>query len=248
MREIYEPAEGSLGALVLNYLRNRPDVLELSQQQIADLFPPTKFASVPGCLMTPMQHGLLARVRNGAGVLVYRRGHKLNGAAAASAEAPAASAAPPAPAPTPAPTAPGAALQGIRFGRELSAAAAESSTKPAGRPGPANGSPVQRLPAIDIAALQVRTDRPLPVPQAPKRQSRYDAIFDKLTEVGASTLLPRSYLGALKQAALKYSKRTRRRVMAYALPDDPEHCGVWRLPDPESQGATKPSNTTRSAA
>lgn len=126
-----------------------------------------------------------------------------------------------------------------------------ASKQPAPGPrGPRAGAPVVRLPEIDIDALQVRVDRPVPPPMAPKRQTRYDAIFDKLQQVGASTLLPRAYLGAVKQAAKKYTKRTGRNVMAYALPDDAEHCGVWRLPDPAAQNrsSTSPAATTTRSA
>lgn len=211
----YTPAPGSLAADVVAYLRRHGEVAELSQQQIADLFPPAKFASVPGCLLTPMQHQLLSRVRNAAGVLVYRRGPKFDGNPAGAA------AAPPALPGTPAPAS--------------NATAAAAAAK--------KGKPITRLPDIDLQQLPIIPNLPIPAPQSRRGQSRYDALFDRLTEPGNGTFMPRAYLGAVKQAATKYSKRTGRRVQAYATPEQPDKCVVLRLADKASTPATHQKGT-----
>jgi len=258
----YTPDPGSLAALVCAYLRDHPTVTELTIARMCSLWPSkAKTSNVNPCLATPLQHNLLTRARNSAGDLVYRRGRCFDGPVKPV---------PQPPQPTPFASAPPAAgLADLESKRtdllahiEQTRAARQVNEEPAASPapttaaapvpapapkrtGPAPKLPIQRLPELNVAELvtQIRSDLPVPTKFAARGQSRYDEIFDALRVPGQSLLLPREYLGAIKQAATKYSKRTGRKVNAFAIPDQPSKCGVWRLaPD------AKTTSPNRSAA
>jgi len=254
----YTPDPGSLADLVCAYLRDNPAVNELTIASMCSLWPfKAKTSNVNPCLATPMQHNLLTRARNAAGELVYRRGRCFDGPVKLVPQ-------PPQPAPF-AYNPPSADLASLaakrtdllahieqaRAARQVNEestptmAAAPVPAPAPKRTGPAPKVPIQRLPELNVAELvtQIRSDLPVPTKFAARGQSRYDEIFDALRVPGQSLLLPREYLGAIKQAATKYSKRTGRKVNAFAIPDQPSKCGVWRL-----AGDAKTTSPTRIAA
>lgn len=232
----YQPSPDSLAADVCTWLRNNPHCLEVTIQQIVQLFPhKAKTSNVNPCLATPVTHRLLDRVRNAKGELVYRRGRAFDGPVA-KVQPPAPVAAPrPEPAAPPAPAAPAASWIPLRppEGKLIPAPAPEPAARKAS---PLTGGAVKRLPELDVSNLQVHSSIPVPVTPPRPGQSRYDQVFNKLDAVGHCLFLPREYLAAIKQAAKKYSKRTGRHVMAYAIPEQPDKCGVWRLAPPPDKG------------
>lgn len=227
----YQPDPSSIAADVCTYLRQHPQCDELTIKQICNLFPAkAKTSNVNPCLATPVTHRVLDRARNGAGDLVYRRGRNFDGAKPTPAPAPA-----PAAAYNPWTPTPGA----------LGPAPSPAPDLPAARkPSPLTGGAVKRLPELDLSKLQVHSSIPVPITPPRQGHSRYDEVFNRLTAVGHSVFLPREYLGAVKQAAKKYSKRTGRHVMAYAIPEQPDKCGVWRMAPPADKGTTSTQRST----
>jgi len=87
-------------------------------------------------------------------------------------------------------------------------------------------SPRVPLPLIDLSKVAVRAHVPMPVAQRGKGETRYDELFDKLEEVGASVLLPKLYAPAVSKALQTYAKRTSRQFKVRTV--DAQQCGIWR--------------------
>lgn len=65
----------------------------------------------------------------------------------------------------------------------------------------------KRLPALDLAKLQVQKGAPMPAKNAPAGTCRYDALFSKLTEPDTSVDVPAAYMGTLAKARDRWVKR-----------------------------------------
>lgn len=93
---------------------------------------------------------------------------------------------------------------------------------------PLRNKPPRRLPPLDVNALEVRDDLPMPHPQGP--EPTYPRLLAKLTAVGQCvTGIPRAYYGALGKAASAYGrKQTPPRRYSVQNIDDAS-CGVWRI-------------------
>lgn len=90
----------------------------------------------------------------------------------------------------------------------------------------------QVLPEIDLTTLQVERGVPIAPPYAAKGRTRYDAMFDLLTEPGLSTALPFGYKGSVEKAALLYTKRTGRRLRV--VRESIDRIRVHRVADKEA--------------
>lgn len=232
----YEPQPDSLAAKVVGFLRRAPDA-ELSIEDVATKFPPVQTRAVTACLNTPTEHGMLKRVRNEAGVIVYRAGPKLSPQPAprsTTAQAPAQASSTQAPASVPsAPPAPPAPPETPAAAPQAAAPVVPTTSRPSAR------GRFVRLPEIDLAALPVRRDVPIPMKkQALKGKTRYDAVFDGLKEPGDSRgPMDIAYYQTLVKAAKVYSKE--RGVPLLVRRIDDKTCGVWRdAGKPTTKGAT----------
>lgn len=95
------------------------------------------------------------------------------------------------------------------------------------------------LPELDVAHLQVHSDRPLPQADCRKGTTRYDAVFGKLTADGMCVSgIPMLYRPALLKAAESYLKHRPALAAASRLVVrgiDASTCGVWRVPKGDAQ-------------
>lgn len=223
----YEPALGSLGATVVAYFR-RPDAQpELTQEEIVTKFPPTKYASISGCLMSCVTNGLLARVRNSAGVIVYRPGPHLSRRPAAAN-----------------------AITNTAAGAPTSAHAAPPpasvpTTGQAGTKRP-SGRGRSRLPDLDLDAIEVHEGVPLPESnQSGRGRSKYNDLFDRLARPNTSVEVPAAYKAAVQKASIVYRRlHPERVILVRGVPNRPDLCGIWRMADKATAAnasATKPA-------
>ncbi|RZI62352.1 MAG: hypothetical protein EOP37_03350 [Rubrivivax sp.] len=85
-----------------------------------------------------------------------------------------------------------------------------------------------RLPALDISKLVVETGVGFALPNR-KGLSRWDDVFDLLTEPGMSTSMDDGYKNALKKAAALYEQRNPGRKFSFGkCPKNPDNCRVLR--------------------
>lgn len=96
----------------------------------------------------------------------------------------------------------------------------------------------RRLPALDVASLQVKTGELLaPVRGGPgaKGQSRYTPLLEKLTAPNSWIEVPRAYMPTLNKAIQKYRKDRPERVIRCVAVSD-ETCHLQRLADKKAGG------------
>lgn len=111
-------------------------------------------------------------------------------------------------------------------GPQLAGAAKPTANMPF--PGPAKPRTAKRLPPLNVDALQVVKDVPLPVPLS--AGARYDALFKKLAEPGDSTLVPLAYKGSLEKAWRTYvSKKAPNQKFSVNAESDGVNCRVFRV-------------------
>lgn len=84
-----------------------------------------------------------------------------------------------------------------------------------------------RLPAIDVAQLQVHRAVTVPPRRSPKGSSKYDAMFDKLDEPRTCFYLPKAYTSAVKKASSNYCKKRKQITLTVRIVSDTQ-CGVFR--------------------
>lgn len=226
MSPSYQPQPDSLAHKVCEFFR-RHQSEELTVSDVAHKFPPVQSRAVTACLTTPTEHGLLKRVRNERGEIVYRAGPKLMGLDMDKVHSARPAAAPvPTPAPAPAPT----------------PVAQAAPRPPAAAPAPAPAAtPVQpltnrpscrgrhvRLPELDLSQLPVRRDLPIPMgQQSAKGVTRYDDLFAGLREPGDSRHpIDIAYYATLGKAAKRYGQANGVTLLVRRI--DSKTCGVWR--------------------
>jgi len=112
---------------------------------------------------------------------------------------------------------------------------APAASAPAAKPKKAQqGGARNYLPKLDVAALKVRTDAPLPESMIGlKGRGRHDHVFDQLTADGMSVLgIPADYQPALAKAAQSYLANRpaiKATSVLYVRRAPDGTVGVWRL-------------------
>lgn len=109
--------------------------------------------------------------------------------------------------------------------RSAPAPPATPSAKPARRP----GSWATKGLRLDIAALPIRTDIPLPSTQGGTAAggNKWDALFERLTDVGMCAPLPVIWRSAISKACTVYQHKTRKRFAVRLI--DAKTIGLFRI-------------------
>lgn len=112
----------------------------------------------------------------------------------------------------------------------LASVAPAAASKPEARATKApRGGPRKRLPALDIKALKVEDDMPMPIRGlALKGRTAYDGLFELLDRPGTSTDVPGEYRATLAKARDKWVKRHPEQRFQLAQLDD-GRCRIKRL-------------------
>lgn len=110
-----------------------------------------------------------------------------------------------------------------KTGAALDAWVRGSNAPPAAKP---RGGRRPRLPPLNVAALAVRTDVPIPKARTAKGFSIYTEALDKLDKVGSSIEVPIQYRQAISKTLTAYAKRTQRKFTTRVVGID--KFGIWR--------------------
>ena len=130
----------------------------------------------------------------------------------------------------------GRLLNSAQVMRGSAPTAGPSVQPPVAKPASKRGGMRTHLPALDLTALTVADDAPVPDSLSARGRTRYDAVFDKLTADGKSVSdIPNCYYGAIAKALQSYMAHrpalAANSVIVLRRPSA-EAFGLWRLAKP----------------
>ena len=100
---------------------------------------------------------------------------------------------------------------------------------------------------VDVATLTLVVDKDVPLPEGPGAlSSKWNKVFDLLTEVGYSIEVPGDICLPLRAEAQKRAKRGAGHYRV--LQTGPGTARIWRVPAPEGKPANKPAAKSNGAA
>lgn len=203
MSSTYTPFSHSVAGRVCAFFRQQPDE-ELTTLDIAQKFG-VRTNSVSPLLLSCVGSGLLKRVRNARGEIVYLAGPRLLDEISRSPDT--------APEPQDAPTA----------HETATAHEVEETAEQAGGQSPRQATRRGVLPPLDLSKLQIVTK----APPGPPHPTKWPELFAKLQAGQAVETVPISYLGSAQKAATAWSRKHGVQIVVRKL--SAEHCGVYRI-------------------